>query len=96
MIELSRVTKPPKVVIFRMRHVPYMDASGLSAFETAVKQLRRKGTTVVLSAVQIQPLDFMMRSGFVHHVGDANLAPNIDVALERARAILAGPSPAGA
>lgn len=86
---LARITKPPRVVVFRMRHVPYMDASGLSAFETAIKQLHRKGTTVILSAVQTQPLDLMMRSGFLRNLGDHNLAPHIDAALDRAREVLA-------
>ena len=31
----------PRVVIFRMRNVPAMDASGLHAFEVAIEKLHR-------------------------------------------------------
>ena len=40
-----------KVVIFRMRRVPYMDATALNAFSTAVKRLRKRGLEVILSAL---------------------------------------------
>ncbi|MGQ0537128.1 MAG: SulP family inorganic anion transporter, partial [Methanobacteriota archaeon] len=86
---LERVAGAPKVLILRMRHVPYIDATGLHAFEHVVKAFRSRGTTVILSAVQTQPLEAMMLSGFLRHVGDANVRPNIDAALARARDVLA-------
>jgi sulfate permease, SulP family len=85
---LDRTAKDPKVVIFRMRHVPYLDATALNALTVAVQQLRKRGTTVILSAVQTQPLDLMMRSGFTRTVGDENIQPNIDASLQRARDVL--------
>jgi len=94
---LGRTGKEPKIVLFRMRHVPYLDATALNAFTVATDQLRKRGVTVLLSAVQSQPLDLMMRSGFTRTIGDENIQPNIDAALERARQILgpAAPTEAG-
>ena len=37
----------PKVVIFRMRNVPAMDASGLHAFRVAAQKLRRDGVKII-------------------------------------------------
>lgn len=85
---LARIGREPKVVIFRMRHVPYLDATGLNALQRAVSDLRKKGITVILSAVQIQPLDMMIRSGFTRLVGDSNFQPHIDAALDRSRTLL--------
>ncbi len=92
---IGRIGREPKIVIFRMRHVPYMDATALNALQIAVKHLQKSHVTVILSAIQIQPLEMMMRSGFTKVVGDANIQPNIDMALARARSLL-GPTPAAA
>jgi sulfate permease, SulP family len=85
---ISRVKGYPRVLIFRMRNVPYMDATGVSALESVVKVLRKRGTEVILSAVRPEPLRTMRRAGLVDLVGDANVVPDIDVALRRARKIL--------
>lgn len=89
---IGRVGTAPKVVVFRMRRVPYLDATALNGLSTAVKQLHKRGIQVILSAPQSQPLDMMMRSGFIHQVGDENIQPNIEGALLRARVILGGPA----
>jgi sulfate permease, SulP family len=86
----------PRVVILRMRHVPYMDATGLAALERIVDNLRRQGIEIVLSAVQQQPMELMIRACFLGKMGDANIQPNIHKAIERAKALVARPPPAPA
>ena len=87
---IERIAKHPPVVIFRMRHVPYMDHTGLETLTDVVKGFRKSGTTVVLSAVQAGPLILMRRSGFTPDVvEERNIQPHIDLALDRAREILA-------
>lgn len=88
---LERVGGKPRVVVFRMRHVPYMDATGLAALERTVRNLHRQGVVVVLSAVQAQPLELMMRAQFTGILGDRNLQPNIQHAIARAKEILQAP-----
>lgn len=78
----------PRLVIFRMRHVPMMDASGLHAFEVAVEKMHRDGVQVLLTAVQPQPMKVMHESGLVDRIGLDNFCASIDQALERAREIL--------
>jgi SulP family sulfate permease len=85
---LERIEARPRVMIFRMRHVPYMDATGIAVLEGIVKSYRKHGTTVILSAVRPEPLALMHRSGLVDLVGVENIAPNIDVALARARQLV--------
>ena len=88
---MERIAKLPKVIIFRMRRVPYIDATGINAFTTTVQQLQKRGVIVMCSGIQSQPLDLMLRSGFASVIGDENILPNIDAALARARTVL-GPS----
>lgn len=91
---LARVAKAPRVVILRMRAVPYLDATGLNALEDAIRGLQKRGTRVLLAGIQTQPLDLMERSGAVHTVGDANIFKDTLGALAHARVLVAGPGPA--
>ena len=77
----------PRAVIFRMRNVPAMDASGLHAFEIAVEKLHRDGVRVFLTAVQPQPMKVMFGSGLTDKIGLDNFCANTDEALVRVRAL---------
>lgn len=50
-----------KIVIIRMRLVPFIDQSGLYAIETAVKDLQEKGITVLITIIQPQPMYMLKR-----------------------------------
>ncbi len=52
---LQRIGSAPKVVILRMRSVPLLDASGLSAIEGFVRQASAARTRVIISGAQPQP-----------------------------------------
>jgi SulP family sulfate permease len=78
----------PKVVIFRMRNVPAMDASGLHAFQIAIEKLHRDGVKIFLTAVQPQPMKVMFESGLVDKLGEQKFCADIDDALTRVRAFL--------
>jgi SulP family sulfate permease len=80
----------PKVVIFRMRNVPAIDASGLHAFRTAIEKLHRDGVKILLTAVQPQPMKVMFESGMVNWLGDQKICADLDEALAKARKIVSG------
>ena len=75
----------PRVVIFRMRNVPAMDASGLHAFEVAVAKLQRDGVEIFLTAVQPQPMKVMFESGLAERLGLDRFCADIDQALAAVR-----------
>ncbi len=79
----------PRIVIFRMRQVPLMDASGLHAFEVAVEKMQRDGVFVLLTAVQPQPMKVMHDAGLAERIGIDNFCASIDQALIRARGLIA-------
>ena len=79
----------PRVVIFRMRNVPAMDASGLHAFEVAIAKLRRDRVEIFLTAVQPQPMKVMFESGLAERLGLDRFCADIDQALAVVRDILA-------
>src|SRR6266853_1274649 len=87
---LTRYAESPKIVIFRMRNVPAIDATGLHALEVMLEKFHRKGTKLILSGVQPQPMKVLYKAGFVDKIGLDNVCANIDVALERSRQLLGG------
>lgn len=88
---LQRVGGLPKVLILRMQLVPAMDATALNALESIVERMQAAGGTVILSGPHRQPLDMMMKAGFVQTLGRANIRAHFDDALVRAREILGLP-----
>jgi sulfate permease, SulP family len=78
----------PRVVIFRMRNVPAMDASGLHAFEVAIEKLHRDGIRVFLTAVQPQPMKVIFESGLADRLGIHKFCADLDEALAAVRILL--------
>lgn len=83
-------TADKKVIILRMRSVPAIDATGVHSFETILKTCRRKGITLIISHANEQPMKVFEKSGMAAEIGAENFCPNIDAALERAKAITEG------
>ncbi|MBE6955452.1 MAG: STAS domain-containing protein [Ruminococcaceae bacterium] len=73
-----------KVLILRMRGVPSLDFTAMSALEELFERCRKKGVTLILSHVNEQPMNVMQRAGFVEKVGQENFCEHIDEALARA------------
>jgi SulP family sulfate permease len=72
------------VVIFRLRNMTAIDATGLRALEDAAAHLRASGRAAVFCGAREQPRAVMQRAGFAGVVGPDNVCPNIDAALARA------------
>ena len=54
-----------KIVIIRMKNVPFMDQSGLYAMDAAIKELRDRGTQVLMTIVQPQPKYMLNSTGVI-------------------------------
>lgn len=68
---MERVNKIPvdaKVVIFRMKKVPYIDQSGLYALEEVIKEMQKMGIAVVLTMTQPQPLYMLKKNRLIPDV----------------------------
>ncbi|MGE0846485.1 MAG: SulP family inorganic anion transporter [Flavobacteriaceae bacterium] len=83
---LDRVAEPPRVMILRMRSVPFMDATGMHAFEQLLARLRRHGTRVLLAGVQPAVANALAET--VAH-GDIEIVDDFASAIARAEKIAA-------
>jgi SulP family sulfate permease len=92
---LRRIGRTPRVIILRLRLVPLLDASGVSAIEDFVHQAGAAGAQVILSGAGAQPLDMLDRAGLgmrstrVIHTGAFPEAVTIAGAIVEAQAAAA-------
>ena len=75
------------IVIVRLRNMTAIDATGLRALEDLADRIHKSGRELILCGALPQPAALMHQSEFHEHVGELNICPNIEVALERASEI---------
>src|SRR5690606_7466997 len=86
---LQGARRKPKIYILRMRKVPALDASGITALETLYAKIRKNGRHLILSGLPPKPVAVLRNAGFIDKIGVENVCQNIDDSLKRAREILA-------
>ncbi len=82
------------IVILRLRNMTAIDATGIHAIESFAKRLRASGRTLLLCGAMQQPSRLLLQPRFLDHVGRENIMPNIQAALDRAREVQDGTTPA--
>ena len=86
---MARYGSHPKVRIIRMRKVPFIDSTGLHNLENMCRMSQKEGITVVLSGVNPRVEAVLKRNNFQKLLGEENICNHIDLALARAREIVA-------
>lgn len=79
----------PKVRIIRMRKVPFIDSTGVHNLSNLCRMCHRMKIQVILSGVNDEVMNVLEKSGFDDLLGKDNICSHINVALERARQIIA-------
>jgi SulP family sulfate permease len=81
------------VVVLRLRNMTAIDATGLKAIQDFADKLREAGRTLILCGAPPQPARLMQQAEFHRHVGDSNIVPNVQAALDRAAEVIGLPLP---
>jgi sulfate permease, SulP family len=84
---LAHIQRPATTLLLRMSHVPFMDATGISAMEEIITDFAKHGATVVLCEVRSNVLHKLERAGLVRHLGSENVIDTFALAILRAKAI---------
>ncbi len=74
------------VMIIRMRHATFMDATGYHALYKTYSYCRKHKILLLFTQVQEQPYDLLTRHGFVELIGKDNFCTDIEHALVRGNA----------
>jgi sulfate permease, SulP family len=74
----------PEIVVLRLRNMTALDATGLRALEELAAAMRQSGRCLILCGARHQPARLIARADFHRHVGDRNICPSLNDALQRA------------
>ncbi len=76
-----------RILIIRMRHVPFVDSTALHNFEEMIKTLQKSGVKLLLSGVESTVLEDLKKYGITSLIGDENILDSFDKALKHAKNI---------
>jgi sulfate permease, SulP family len=77
------------IVVLKLTQMTAIDGTGIHAVESFAARLRESGHVLIVCGAQAQPAEMIRRSKLYKIVGQQNLQPHLDAALDRA-AILRG------
>jgi SulP family sulfate permease len=82
---LAATHTDPRVLILRLRWVPFIDATGLQSLEEAIDDLHRRGVRVIISGANDRVRDKLANAGILERVGAGNCFPDFEQALAAAK-----------
>ena len=85
---MASMDNHPKVRVIRMRRVPFIDSTGIHTLQALCVMSHREGTHIVLSGVTPNVYAVLEHAGLCQLLGQDHICPNINVALDRAAAIV--------
>lgn len=85
---MASMDNHPTVRVIRMRRVPFIDSTGIHNLQNLCTMSHREGTHIVLSGVTPNVYAVLEHAGFCKLLGKDHICPNINVALDRAAAII--------
>ncbi|TKI70240.1 STAS domain-containing protein [Sulfurimonas crateris] len=80
-----------KILIIRMRHVPFVDSTALHNFEEMLKTLQKSDVIVLLSGVNSDVLQDLKKYEITNLLEEGNILDSFDEAVKRAKSITPAP-----
>jgi SulP family sulfate permease len=72
-----------------MRHVPFIDATGMHRLKELTRQLQSRGTTIIISGANRDVKKELLQASMYKLLDKHNIHENIGHAIQRAKDILA-------
>lgn len=85
---LEAMENPPKVFILYLHNTPAIDMTGIHALESFLAR-RSPDCRIFLADMQPPALRTLARVGIVRAIGEENIFPTLDAALDKAREVIA-------
>src|SRR5262245_54949312 len=79
-----------EIVILRLRNLTEVHVTGLHALEAFAKRVHATGRKLLTCGTRRQPAKLIVTSEFAQRIGEANMLPHVQAALDRAREIHQG------
>ena len=79
---LAQTHSDPRLLIIRLKHVPFMDITGLQTLEEVIGQLHKRGIVVKLCEANLKVHGKLERVGILHAIGAQNYHRDLSRALQ--------------
>ncbi len=87
---LRIIERNPKVLIIRMRNVPFIDGTGLNTFDKIQRDLTNEKITLILTEVNPNVLIEIVKSKLGSKIGKENILTDLDAAIIKAKELVTG------
>ena len=81
----------PRILILRMRFMPYLDASGEASIEEIVKICKEHHSYIIFAAMRQQPRDLLKKAGITPDTTDAAFVQDFPTAIKLAQKLMDDP-----
>lgn len=78
---ISRIKQNSKIIILRMRNVPAIDITGLTALEWIIDSSIKENSRVIISGLQFQPYNALKKVGLDKKINEKFICNNINEAI---------------
>jgi SulP family sulfate permease len=80
---LAVIHEEPKILIFRLKGVPFMDITGLQTFQEIIQDLSKRDIKVILCEANQKVSLKVENTGMLDHVMESRIFPTLNEALEK-------------
>ncbi|WP_223462600.1 MULTISPECIES: SulP family inorganic anion transporter [unclassified Pseudomonas] len=88
---LAQTHTDPRLLIIRLKRVPFMDITGLQVLEEVIQQLHERNIVVKLCEANTKVLNKLDRVGILQEIGTEHYHADFNTALAKAVSIAEGP-----
>ena len=81
----------PRILILRMRFMPYLDASGEASIEEIIKICKEHHSYIIFAAMRQQPRDLLKKAGITPDTTDAAFVHDFPTAIKLAQTLMNDP-----
>lgn len=85
---ITDLHQQPKILILRMRNVPFIDATGINRLTEICRQITSRGTSIIISGANHEVKLELLKADLYTLLDRHNIKDNINAALERAKELL--------
>lgn len=85
---IKKIKQKPKILILRIRHVPFIDATGVKRLKEIYTSLMASGTATIISGANEEIKNELRKMNIYQDLGRDNICDNIEQAVQQAERLL--------
>lgn len=78
---MNSIQDDPKILIIRLKWVPFMDITGIQSLEEIIENFKHRGIHVAICGANARVSNKLNRAGIIEMIGEQHIYPSFDIAL---------------